>query len=422
MRFFAEYTSIVPPNTSRRCAALVVSTSYDQTKCRHFLLYTIILLYLDCLLVLLIPGLVEAQNLVRVKSETRLELSVNDRSRSKKLTGTLRDSLGIPLRNQRIKIVATTDRESNTVVITDSKGVFTAPIIEKSPDFGVRARFKGNALYEPTEASLYAGAFESSARPRSTRPSSRQNEIAYRESVNERRGEVSRRLSVFWLLVPMFLTLIVVVAIKRRRTEPISKFEYENETSPSPGIRRSLPDRYGRKDRATISGTIRDLYSGDAVPHVELTLTHEQNAFISLDITSEGFFSSPSLAPGKWRIQARADGYTETTNEFLIPHRGEWTNVRIQMMSMRSLALQSYRKVALALLPTPQVWDIWTARETLQNTSRFLGSRSVFRSLVSLVERSSYRRNPPSWKEVKTIETQASSVLREISQRETTTQ
>lgn len=419
MRFFAEYARIVPPVTSRRSTAFVVLSVYKQIEYRHFSFYPYILIYIACLPVLLIPGLIEAQNLVRVKSETHIELLVNDRSRSTKLIGTLRDSLGIPLRNKKIKIVVATDPESSTVATTDSKGIFTVPIIEKSGGYGVSASFDGNAFYEATEASLDAGVFESSARPRSSRLSSRENAGDTREFVKERRREDSERMSVFWLLIPMFLSLVVVAAIRRRQTRPLLKFDYENESSPSPGIRRSLPGRYGRKDRTTISGTIRDLYSGDTVPHVELTLTHEQNASISLDIANEEFFSSPSLTPGKWRIRAQADGYTEMTNEFLIPHRGEWTNVRIQMMSMRSLALQSYRKVALILLPTPQLWDVWTARETLQKTNRFLGSRSVFKSLVELVERSSYRRNPPSPKEVKTIETQASSVLKEISQRET---
>jgi hypothetical protein len=397
----------------------IVFVHNPRTKFCFFPIYPFILASILALIIFLLePSFGAAQHLVRVRSETRIELSILETSRAAKLTGTLRDSLGIPLPNQKIDVSATslTDRKSRTVVTTGSKGEFTMPIAIKRRSYGVSARFDGNEFYEATETTLDTSGFDSSARRQFTSPENAATALG--SYLDERRKKDSEPMSVFWLFIPMFLCLGVVVAIRRRLRNTKTKFEYDNEASLNPGIEISLPVRYARKDQTSISGTIRDLHSGEAVPHVELTIARERDTSIALDITSEGFFSSPSLKPGKWQIQAQAKGYVETIKEFYVPHRGEWTNVRIHLLSMRSLALQSYRKVALAILPTPQLWDIWTARETLHNSRRLLGSLSLFRSLIERVERSSYDRTPPSNEEVKIIETQASSALIAISQSE----
>jgi len=378
-----------------------------------------LLSFFSLLVFLVEPTLGTAQQVVRVRSETRIELFVSRTSQPSKITGTLRDSLGIPLPNHRIEVATTwsTDRKSRTVVTTGSNGTFTVPVPIKRREYNVRVRFDGNAFYEATETTLKPDGIDSSAR---FQPTPSKNAVAAREShPDERHTEDSEPLSVLWLLIPIFLCFAIVVAIKRRLLDQKPKFDPENEFPTNPGIEISLPVRHARKDRSSISGTIRDLHSGDAVRNVELVLVHKLDTSIALDISSEGFFSSPNLSPGKWQIRARAYGYVETTKDFSIPHRGEWTNVRINLQSLRSLALQSYRAVALALLPTPQLWDIWTARETLHKSRKLLGSLSLFRSLVERVERSSYCRTPPTCEEVNTIATQASSVLETISRSET---
>ncbi|MBN1655527.1 MAG: carboxypeptidase regulatory-like domain-containing protein [Deltaproteobacteria bacterium] len=335
------------------------------------------------------------------------------------ISGTLEDSLGVPVPNRNIEILVSSagQQTSRKMLTTGSNGTFSAKIFLEKEKYTVRARFRDEKYYESAEATITS---DNAMVLRKSSVKSFVNGLLDQNPDAVRRHVVTDRPpNALWLLIPMGLCSFLVFAIKRDKWNSRSRYEATRKENHTPGIMTARPARYALAAQTSISGIVRDAQNREAIAGVELSLFPLSGSDIKLEVTKQGFFSSPVLARGKWKIRAKAYGYVETERNFEIPHRGEWTNVQIRLLSMRTLALQSYRKVALALLPIPQLWDIWTLRETIDNSSKLLRTPSLLRSLLERVERSSYGRTPPSEQEVEAIETRVSSALGDISRIET---
>jgi hypothetical protein len=77
--------------------------------------------------------------------------------------------------------------------------------------------------------------------------------------------------------------------------------------------------------------------------------------------------------------------------------------VRIRLASLRSLALDHYRPVALAVLSGPREFGIWTTREILARARERGADPRAFGELTSRVERACYAEAPPSVADVEAI-------------------
>ena len=136
---------------------------------------------------------------------------------------------------------------------------------------------------------------------------------------------------------------------------------------------------------------------------------------MELTVSEVASFLSPELEPGHWEMRVTAREYADVKTTFQIPHKGEWTNMRVRMESLRSLAIKPYRELALStLLPSARLWDFWTPRETLTHDQQRNATPIALDRLTGLVEAASYARPIPSEKNVEEIKDQTSAVLEQL--------
>ena len=79
-----------------------------------------------------------------------------------------------------------------------------------------------------------------------------------------------------------------------------------------------------------------------------------------------------------------------------VPHRGEWSDVQVLLTSSRAAAVAAYRPVAARALPSLELWERWTARETLESAMRAGRAPDSFVQLTEHVERAAYAKTPPN--------------------------
>jgi hypothetical protein len=363
----------------------------------------------------------EAQAVVRIRSSSRIELRSRETLKAFAIAGVLEDSLGIPLPNERIEIqvlpLKSVPRNSRIILTTESDGSFATNLDRTDGADRVQARFDGSNFYEPTKITI-----DSIQNNLSAPLQQRHRAIAVENRKTDPftpQPKPDETPSSFWLLIPMTLCSALIFSIRRREKNQRLISKITGKTFPHAGVETSRPLGSARAIQTEISGTVRDLTNGEGIPSAELDLIYEREKSIRLGVTSDGSFSARALASGKWLLRARARGYVETEKEFQIPHRGEWSGVQVRLQSMRSLALQPYKPVAFAVLPTPVLWDIWTLREILDFSRNKSKSNALFRSLTELVERAFYGPTPPSQEGIKTIEEQSFTALKELSKGET---
>src|SRR5262249_26996825 len=94
-----------------------------------------------------------------------------------------------------------------------------------------------------------------------------------------------------------------------------------------------------------------------------------------------------------------------------IPHRGEWSDMRVQLQSLRAAAVMAYKPAALRMLPSADAWPRLTPRETLQSAARAGRATGAFGQLTEQVEQAAYARTPPSEDDVAAVERGAQEAL-----------
>jgi hypothetical protein len=199
--------------------------------------------------------------------------------------------------------------------------------------------------------------------------------------------------SPLWLMVPLALCALLLWLLSRRELQDrheqrVSVPERGAGFHPSRGA--SL-----RAGSTHISGDVRDATSGRPVPTAKLTLqTTGHTLAVAIDAAAR--FQSPELRAGDWTFIIEAPGYATLSGRVTVPHRGEWSDVQVSLASLRSAALLAYRPAALRALPSLELWECWTARETLDNALRSGLASTSFVQLTEQVERAAYAEQPPN--------------------------
>jgi len=108
-------------------------------------------------------------------------------------------------------------------------------------------------------------------------------------------------------------------------------------------------------------------------------------------------------APGRHRLILRAEGYALLEAELTVPHRGEHRGMRVRLPAMRDLALAPLRPIALQLLPSAELWSLWTQRELLAALRKAGREPPELADLIERVERACYAESPPAEDELAAI-------------------
>jgi Carboxypeptidase regulatory-like domain len=215
--------------------------------------------------------------------------------------------------------------------------------------------------------------------------------------------------SPLWLLGPLCLSGALVWFLLRRPAA-----ERADRAAPPTvgiGIHPGRGRARGRAQRREIDGAVRDAETDRAVRGAILALCAGDGSTVELPTNVDGTFRSPQLGDGTWTVTIAAEGYAPLTGTLTIPHRGEWAGVQVQLQSLRSAAVMAYKPAALRMLPSAELWQRSTPRETLHRARQSGRATEPFVQLTHCVEHAAYARTPPSMEEVATIERVAAEAM-----------
>jgi hypothetical protein len=210
--------------------------------------------------------------------------------------------------------------------------------------------------------------------------------------------------NALWLLAPFFVCALLLWLVSRRDLDA-RKERAQGPVDRSAGIHVAAGQARGRADRLRIAGEVLDAASGQPVRDAMVRLDPaDGTASRPAPFVDTSRFRSPELEPGVWTLRVCAPGYRELTGTLAVPHRGEWSDVRVRLASLRTVAVLAYKPAALRVLGSPELWELLTARETLVRALQRGHATESFVQLTQRVERAAYARTPPSEADVSDIE------------------
>jgi hypothetical protein len=216
--------------------------------------------------------------------------------------------------------------------------------------------------------------------------------------------------------VPVSLTLIAfaatasaLVAFFGMRSKPWTRLERRRPRNdegsgpeaarppPAPGLvpaRPGLVSTLRRPADDGFTGVVRDAMThrplGGAVLQLELAAQPPRQQASEED----GSFGFAELAAGEWQGTAAAHGYCTERFVVSIPHRGELRGVRLDLLAVRERIFQLYREAAQPLLPSPELWGIWTPRQIVDHV-RTRRPAAALAALTDFVEERYFSQRTP---------------------------
>ncbi|MBI4508215.1 MAG: carboxypeptidase regulatory-like domain-containing protein [Deltaproteobacteria bacterium] len=191
----------------------------------------------------------------------------------------------------------------------------------------------------------------------------------------------------------------------------------EKPASSHPGARFAKPSLLMTLKRAAdhvVSGWARDAATLEPLMACGLTLISPSAAPVVVVTGETGEFETPPLTAGPWRVEACCHGFVTERFEVSIPHRGELRGMRIDLIPVRERAFAMYRGVAARLLPSPDLWGVWTPREICRHARGQLPGGPL-RDLTDLVEETYYSSRIPDESILLTVKAQVDAVRLESS-------
>lgn len=290
---------------------------------------------------------------------------------SVRVEGRLATSAG-PLPRKAIGIFA--GEEHLATVLTDDEGRFSREL-ELRADEGpvdLQARFASDAPWRP----------------------------AAQSEPLRIRVEASGATPWQWLLVSVAVCFLLVVLLSRRdRGKATTSPAEEQEAPPEPGI---VAARATSRVATvtTIGGVVFDADDRRAIGGARVRLQSDGGAR-DAETDSRGEFEIEGIDHGAWTLRIEAPGYETSETSLAVPHRGQWSDVRVGLRSLRQLALARYRPLAEALAPSRRWWAFWTPRELADRASAAVRDDVV--DVTDDVERAAYAEAPPRSEDVDAI-------------------
>lgn len=131
-------------------------------------------------------------------------------------------------------------------------------------------------------------------------------------------------------------------------------------------VRASLVSTLRRAQDHGFAGVVRDAVRQRPIDAAELLLS--LGAEVRRSQTSEdGRFAFEELPPGEWSARVASPGHVTEHFTVSIPHRGELRGARIDLVPVREKIFTMYRRAALPILPSPDLWGIWSPRQIVDH-------------------------------------------------------
>lgn len=138
------------------------------------------------------------------------------------------------------------------------------------------------------------------------------------------------------------------------------------------------PDGAPARDRPSRSR----LAAAELAADPEKPLFHDERRTISGD---DGSFSIEDLIAGTWKVEVTATAHVRTSFEVVVPHRGELSGVRVDLVPVREKVFLLYQKAAMPMLPDPKLWGVWSPRQVVDHV-RALQPSAALLTLTDFVE------------------------------------
>jgi len=262
------------------------------------------------------------------------------------------------------------------------------------------------------------GAFD--VRVEATREGALQLEARYDSDAPWRDSSASARVRVDvagasggplgWLLGTVGVTALVLIVLgsRGRRRAALAR-------PPAPAVRNAGIEagaRRGRADRVDVGGNVIDLRDDEPVSGALVTL-HAGGADAAIaesTCDAAGAFAIAELAPGAYELRVACAGYASVTHALVVPHRGEWSAVRVRLDSLRDRALDAVAPIAAEILPQ-RAWGTATPREVLERARAKGPPPSGLPDLVARAERAAYAAAPPTSADLEATERARDEVL-----------
>ncbi len=312
--------------------------------------------------------------IVRLRA-TRLSLSLLDRDDTvARVGGVLEDSSG-PRARDAIGVYASGRHLGTAATGEDGRFELSFPLSELSglgAEVPVQARFSSDAPW--------IGTSESAPLVLSFRP--QLFDATSMVAAGSLLALLAVLASLFWV---------------RRRAPAAIAPPAPNQSSLSLGAR-------GRAKSSVVSGVLRDARTQAPLAHAQVTLGARQ-----VECDGDGAFSLVA-DPGRSQLVVSAPGYEAFEVPITAPHRGEHIGMSLNLLSMRDLALAPLRPIALRLLPSAELWSLWTQRELLSALRKAGREPPELGELIDRVERACYANEAPAEEELHAIRALAARV------------
>ncbi len=187
----------------------------------------------------------------------------------------------------------------------------------------------------------------------------------------------------------------------RRRHTP-DETEDEDERIDDEPVRTGLaPARPGlvstlrRAADHGFSGTVNDAVRSRPLAEARIAVSQGDGSERHTDSATDGGFTMEQLAAGEWRVRVTRHGYVAEEFSITLPHRGELRGARVDLMPVRERIFVLYREVAEPLLPTRDLWGVWTPRQIFDHV-RERHQAQALRRLTDFVEDSYFSQRIPT--------------------------
>jgi len=212
-----------------------------------------------------------------------------------------------------------------------------------------------------------------------------------------------------WLLLPIVLCGLVLLLVARRA--PARPPTGAPKPAPRPAGIEAAPRKSLLADRTDIAGTVRDAREEEPLATARVTLVGANGESVDVPVDSSGKFQMAATPAGTFVLVVTAPGFARTETRVVVPHRGEWSSIAVRLESLRSRAMEVFRTVAIAVMPSSRWWGIWTPREVRDRGLASGRGGEALDRLARRVEHAAYAPEPPTDTAIVEIEADAREAL-----------
>jgi hypothetical protein len=205
-----------------------------------------------------------------------------------------------------------------------------------------------------------------------------------RSATVTRAGAERRPVPVGYSLAAFAATAASIVAFVALRTRPWTRWlaRLRGKSAGPPlaaGEKRDAPPHTGlalarpglvstlrRPHDRGFTGAVADAVTGDAIAGAHVQVGSSE----PMVTDAAGRFAIEELPEGDHHAEVTAAGYVSERFALTIPHRGELRDTRVDLLPVRERIFQMYREVAEPLLPSPELWGVWTPRQIFDHVRR----------------------------------------------------